>query len=160
MEKSEEEKVTLTPVVVDGVSNDNGILRDVKTGRLLPGTKSMNPKGKTRQKGIRNELKRRFGDDGKALAAKLAEIIMYDYDQDKKIHTELRRPRYEAHNQLKAIEMAMQYMFGRPSESVHVDQDVDITVETKMHRIAKLINDNKDKLRVIKGGAQDVITDA
>ena len=157
-----DETKALTPTVMPDISIDeNGVMRDRKTGKLLPGTVSPNPSGRPGgQKTLRRELKKRFGEDGKGLVKKLEEIIEYDYDVDKKEHPEKFKPKYEAHHQLKALEMAMHYLFGKPSESMHVDQAVDLTIETKMHKVAKLINDNKDKLRIIQGGGPvDVITD-
>jgi len=159
MEKSEPQ-LLIDYVPESNISvNEKGVMRDKRTGRLLPGTKGLNKKGNPKQKSLKKELMRLFGDDGKMLAKKLAEIIFYDFEEDKKLHKDIKRRKYEGHHQLKAMEMALHYMVGKPSESLHIDQDVDLTVDTKMHKIAKLINDNKDKLRLIQGGATDVVTD-
>ena len=142
--------------------NENGVIRNKRTGHLVKGSKSINPLGKPKiQKNLRAELQKRFGEDGKGLVKKLEEIILYDYDSHREDNPKVFKPKFEGHHQLKALELAMHYMFGRPSETIHVDQEVDLTIETKMHRVAKLINDNKDKLRLIQGGGViDVITDA
>lgn len=142
--------------------NEFGVIRDKRTGRLLPGSKSLNPSGKPLQRGLKKELRKRFGDNGKGLVDKLVEILDYDFSLDVKQNPGKKKPDWEGYQKMKALEMAFHYLFGKPNESVHVDQEVDLTIETKMHKIAKLINDNKDKLRVIEGGGgiqQDVIYD-
>ena len=153
------ESKDLIPANVEVVYDKNGVAREKGTGKFLPGY-SGNISGRpTGQKTLRKELKKLFGEDGKLLADKLSEIITYDFGEDLNNHPNKKKPTYEAHHQLKALEMAMHYLFGKPSESMHVDQNVDLTIETKMYKVAKLINDNKDKLRVINGGHQDVLTD-
>jgi len=138
----------------------NGVARETETGRLVKGS-NLNRDGKAKlQKDLKNQLRKRFGADGFALVKKLHEIINYDYEEWLKEHpnTTYRKEKYPAHIRFKALELALHYMFGKPSDTLHVDQQVDMTIDTKMHRIAKLINENKSRLKVINGGA-DVITD-
>ena len=169
---TDEKSIALTPEVfrptvmeVEGKKievkyDKNGIPRRKDNGFFIPGY-SGNPDGKIKgQKSLRRELMKKFGQEGTKLVDKLETIICYDWDADKKLHPTKMRPNFEPHHQLKALEMAMHYLFGKPSETMHVDQSVDLTIETKMNKVAKLINDNKDKLRVIQGGGSvDVITD-
>ena len=76
---SDDKEKALTPVVCPEISIDEkGVMRDRKTGKLLPGTASPNPSGRPGgQKTLRRELKKKFGEDGKGLVKKLEEIILY-----------------------------------------------------------------------------------
>jgi hypothetical protein len=105
-----------------------------------------------------------MGDDAEILFKKLIEIAMYDPEMPEVVYdkksgeTKTRKKRYHyysAGHQMEALRLLAHYYFGRPKESIEVDKNVNINIEKKVGMITKLISENQDRLKVVKGGKDD-----
>ena len=128
------------PEVPEGCYIDSrGCLREEGTARLVKGTKALNPSGKPGHlQSLRKKLQSKFGKDGRLIAEELYRIITYDQAEQND-----RFEKVKVNQKLEAIKIVLSYQFGKAPEQIEVDQNVEMTVSTKMHDIAKLISDNK-----------------
>lgn len=115
------------------------------------------------------KLKTKFK-EGDILINQLYSIVKYDYAKDlfksgkkdengEDILTRPQSPRVKEADRISAIKIVLGYMYGQPSRQITVDKNVDIKIDAKMHHVAELLSQNRDKLKVIEGGKTEDIID-
>ncbi len=62
---------------------------------------------------------------------------------------------YTAGHQMQALTLLANYYYGRPQETIKVDKNVNVKIEQRVADFTKLLNDNYERLRLIKGGKDD-----
>jgi hypothetical protein len=114
-------------------------------------------------KSLEKLIERKTGPECERLIQKLVGIALYDpdepeinYDRDSGETTVKKKlfHFYSANTQMQALQLLMAYYFGRPSEKLQVDQNVNINIEKKVGIITKLISDNKERLKLVEGGRE------
>ena len=97
-------------------TGNDGILRG-EGGKLVKGTKSLNPTGRPKN-GFRRRLNEMFGPDSSELVLKLAEIAFYDQNTMKD-----RWAKYKPADVLKATELLLAYQQGKPIQ--HIEAEIE-----------------------------------
>lgn len=142
----------------DIVTDSYGITRYVKSGKFVKGTKSPQ---RSRLTKMRQLVQVYMGHDMERGIQKLMEIAMYDPDSplvyyDKETDQAITRPRiahfYTANTQLAALTLLIKYFYGSVPREVNIDQNVEVKIEKKVADLTKLINQNNDRLKLVKGG--------
>jgi len=137
------------------VITENGIVRDEK-GRFVKGHRPPGPPKKIKK--LQELIERKTG-SGEKLINQLVKLSMYDPDEtilvtDKETgEVTEKKKRYHwvpATVQLQAITLLMNYYFGKPQENINVDKNVNVNIEKKVADITQLINENKERLKVVK----------
>jgi len=155
-EKGSEPLVIDTPLVT---VDNKGIARN-QQGQFIEGT--TNPRDavkKIKLKEMQKMIEKKTGPHCERIIQKLAEIALYDpempmMDKDKETGEWVTRKRryhfYNSTTQMQAITLLLAYFYGRPTEKQEVDKQVDVRIDKRVADITQLINQNKERLKVIK----------
>ncbi len=137
------------------VITEKGIVRDEK-GRFVKGT---SPPGRPKRiKSIQQLIDRRTANNS-MIVDKLINIALYDPDmpiakkdeKTGKITFVKRRYHYiNATTQLQALTLLLHYQVGPPERQISVEKNVNINIEKKVADITQLINQNKERLKLVK----------
>ena len=139
--------------------SEEGIVRN-QEGQFVEGTR--NPKKASQAvkvKQLKEIIERKTGKDCERIIQKLAEIAMYDSELPELVKNsdtgeyESRKKRYHFYNattQMQAITLLLAYVYGRPTEKQEVDKQVDVRIDQRVADITTLINQNKERLKLVK----------
>lgn len=114
--KDKEEAIELNlPMYLD----KNGSTRQLDNGRLVKGTKAINPMGRQPMTPVETYLRKHIGWQGEQVFRELLKIATYDMKKSR--HT---KPHYRTTEQLEAMKLLLGYAFGKPKQIVEMDATV------------------------------------
>jgi hypothetical protein len=157
------EETTDLTVSEDNPNDDREVLRDEK-GRFLKGTKPLSPGRPKRLRRLDDYIRKHYGENAEGLLDKLREIALYDPNQmedkvDPNTGETIKKKKtwhyYTAGHQMEALRLMLAYFLGPPAQNVEINQNVDIRIEKRVADFTKLINENYDRLKLIKGGKNE-----
>jgi hypothetical protein len=122
-------------------------------GQVIKGS-GYHPKRTPKSESIRRLLRKRYGEKFENLFNKIARIADYEWDpQVDKIK------KYDTKTVFEAQKLLLQYAYGRPKEKI--EKEINVNVEHKIANVAKLIQQNKEKFKLISNSKENdgVITD-
>ena len=157
MDVSDEDIISDSPLDIEKDKNPPAIIKQ-KTYFVGTHEKKKTPL-QTKQKQLDRVLTDKLGPDMVRALEKLVGIAMYDPDQlelrkDKDGKETLQKKRnhfYNSNVQMQALTLLVKYFYGNPRKEIQIDQNVDVKIEKKVADLTKLINDNEEKIRLVKG---------
>ena len=140
-----------------------GCIRDNKMHQIQRGGAALNNKGRQKNSTFIGKLNKKFKHDD-IIVDQLYKMITYDHDKDMVINSKgksvrVHYPRVKETDKLAAIKLVLAYVYGRPHTNITIDKTVDIKIEAKMHQVAELIHQNRDRLQIIQGGKEEEVID-
>jgi len=141
------------------IIEESGVMRDRKTGQYVKGTISGPGKQGFKNLKLDKLIVKECGPDAEMLIQKILKIALYDPDKEILVKDEKTGLQkyikkvfhfYNANVQMQALTLLMKYYYGNPRKEIQIDQNVDIKIEKKVADITKLINDNQDRLKIVK----------
>jgi hypothetical protein len=148
--------------------DNNGTKRDLN-GRLMKGHKqlpSINPKTSiVRNKAeLRDYLSLRLGPGGHRMMDVLIRMATYNVEYERELHEKKYKdnpaapkfvPLYKPFEVIMAAKFIAPYYVGLAS--INIEKTENITIEHKVSDIAKLVQENRSKLKLIDNTKEDVI---
>ncbi len=133
------------------------VMRD-KKGMFVKGTKNPRVSYHARNVNLVKLIEKKCGKGSEKLVTTLVKIATYNPEQletytDDAGNKKTRKKRYHFYNsqsQLTALTLLMKYVFGQPRKEIQVDKTVDVKIEKKVADLTKLINENHERLKVVK----------
>ena len=114
--KDKQEAIDLNlPMWID----KNGATRQLDNGRLVKGTKAINPGGRQPMSPVETYLRKHIGWQGEQVFRELLKIATYNMKKSR--HT---KPHYKTNEQLEAMKLLLGYAFGKPKQQIEMDANV------------------------------------
>ncbi len=151
----------------NGITTDENGVKRSSDGHLVKGTAQLK-KRKDDKKALKKYMSMMIQGKGDRLIDELWKMALYDPDLAEEQHKERHKvnakpptfkPWITPSIKMEAIKLLAAYDIGTPAQKIERDENVNVNVNYKATHIAKLIHQNKDRLKLIQGGMDEDIID-